>query len=180
MFDGQIVKNLLKESGRPTADLSELLYGNRKRSVSNLLGEKSNPTAHTLEQMSKFFGVPIDYFFRDEEEQKLTESTPVTVYMRTIIDTQKKLIQEQEERIKNLEKIVALREEEMTLYKSKWIVPRALGTRWQKCAKKVAHNGGLTNWNKDNYLWEKVVSFCVKKCPKNVPKQAKIDIKLNC
>ena len=41
MFDGQIVKNLLKESGRPTADLSELLYGNRKRSVSNLLGEKS-------------------------------------------------------------------------------------------------------------------------------------------
>ena len=95
MFDGQIVKNLLKESGRPTADLSELLYGNRKRSVSNLLGEKSNPTAHTLEQMSKFFGVP------------------------TIIDTQKKLIQEQEERIKNLEKIVALREEEMTLYKSK-------------------------------------------------------------
>ena len=119
MFDGQIVKNLLKESGRPTADLSELLYGNRKRSVSNLLGEKSNPTAHTLEQMSKFFGVPIDYFFSGEEEQKLTESTPVTVYMRTIIDTQKKLIQEQEERIKNLEKIVALREEEMTLYKSK-------------------------------------------------------------
>ena len=119
MFDDQIVKNLLKGSGRPTADLSELLYGNRKRSVSNLLGEKSNPTAHTLEQMSKFFGVPIDYFFRDEEEQKLTESTPVTVYIRTIIDTQKKLIQEQEERIKNLEKIVALREEEMTLYKSK-------------------------------------------------------------
>lgn len=69
--------------------------------------------------MFDFFGVPIDYFFRDEEEQKLTESTPVTVYMRTIIDTQKKLIQEQEERIKNLEKIVALREEEMTLYKSK-------------------------------------------------------------
>lgn len=119
MFDGQIVKNLLKESGKPTADLSELLYGNRKRSVSNLLGENSNPTAHTLEQMAKFFGVPIDYFFVEEEEQKLTENTPVTVYMRTIIDTQKKLIQEQEERIKNLEKIVALREEEMTLYKSK-------------------------------------------------------------
>ena len=85
MFSGQIVKNLLKETGRPTADLSELLYGNRKRSVSNLLGENSNPTAHT----------------------------------RTIIDTQKKLIQEQEERIKNLEKIVALREEEMSLYKRK-------------------------------------------------------------
>ena len=43
------IKNLLKETKRPTADLSELLYGNRKRSVSNLLGEKSNPTAHTLE-----------------------------------------------------------------------------------------------------------------------------------
>lgn len=118
MFSGQIVKNLLKETGRPTADLSELLYGNRKRSVSNLLGENSNPTAHTLEQMAKFFGVPIDYFFVDEE-QKLTENTPVTVYMRTIIDTQKKLIQDQEERIKNLEKIVELREEEMTLYKNK-------------------------------------------------------------
>ena len=119
MFSGQIVKNLLKETGRPTADLSELLYGNRKRSVSNLLGENSNPTAHTLEQMAKFFGVPIDYFFVEDEEQKLTENTPVTVYMRTIIDTQKKLIQDQEERIKNLEKIVELREEEMTLYKNK-------------------------------------------------------------
>ena len=108
-----------KETGRPTADLSELLYGNRKRSVSNLLGENSNPTAHTLEQMAKFFGVPIDYFFVEDEEQKLTENTPVTVYMRTIIDTQKKLIQDQEERIKNLEKIVELREEEMTLYKNK-------------------------------------------------------------
>ena len=52
MFNGQIVKNLLKETKRPTADLSELLYGNRKRSVSNLLGENSNPTAHTLEQMA--------------------------------------------------------------------------------------------------------------------------------
>lgn len=180
MFSGQIVKNLLKETGRPTADLSELLYGNRKRSVSNLLGEKSNPTAHTLEQMSKFFGVPIDYFFRDEEEQKLTESTPVTVYMRTIIDTQKKLIQEQEERIKNLEKIVALREEEMTLYKSKWIVPRALGTRWQKCAQKVAQRGNLIDWYIDDYLLEKVCDFRCEKCPKIVPKQAKIDIKLNC
>ena len=103
----------------PTADLSELLYGNRKRSVSNLLGENSNPTAHTLEQMAKFFGVTIDYFFTDEDEQALTESTPVTVYMRTIIDTQKKLIHDQEERIKNLEKIVALKEEEMNLYKKR-------------------------------------------------------------
>ena len=64
-------------------------------------------------------GWRIDYFFVEEEEQKLTENTPVTVYMRTIIDTQKKLIQDQEERIKNLEKIVELREEEMTLYKNK-------------------------------------------------------------
>ena len=119
MFNGQIVKNLLKETKRPTADLSELLYGNRKRSVSNLLGEKSNPTAHTLEQMAKFFGVTIDYFFTDEDDQTLTENTPVTVYMRTIIDTQKKLIHDQEERIKNLEKIVALKEEEMNLYKSR-------------------------------------------------------------
>ena len=119
MFNGQIVKNLLKETKRPTADVSELLYGNRKRSVSNLLGENSNPTAHTLEQMAKFFGVTIDYFFTDDEEQALTESTPVTVYMRTIIDTQKKLIHEQEERIKNLEKIVALKEEEMNLYKKR-------------------------------------------------------------
>ena len=128
MFSGQIVKNLLKETGRPTADLSELLYGNRKRSVSNLLGENSNPTAHTLEQMAKFFGVPIDYFFVEDEEQKLTENTPVTVYMRTIIDTQKKLIQDQEERIKNLKKIVELREEEMTLYKNKYSM-RARNTR---------------------------------------------------
>jgi len=120
MFNGQIVKNLLKESGRPTADLSELLYGNRKRSVSNLLSENSNPTAHTLEQMAKFFGVSVDYFFTaDEEEATLKENTPVTVYMRTIIDTQKKLIHEQEERLRNLEKIVALRDEEIALYKKR-------------------------------------------------------------
>ena len=143
MFDGQIVKNLLKESGRPTADLSELLYGNRKRSVSNLLGEKSNPTAHTLEQMAKFFGVTIDYFFTDDEEQALTESTPVTVYMRTIIDTQKKLIHDQEERIKNLEKIVALKEEEMNLYKKRWIVPRALGTSNGKNVRKLVTTSEL-------------------------------------
>ena len=83
------------------------------------MGENSNPTAHTLEQMAKFFGVTIDYCFTDEDEQALTESTPVTVYMRTIIDTQKKLIHDQEERIKNLEKIVALKEEEMNLYKKR-------------------------------------------------------------
>ena len=117
MFNGQIVKNLLKETGRPVADLSELLYGNRKRSISNLLSENSNPTAHTLEQMAKFFGVSVDYFFTDDEDANLSEQTPVTAYMRSIIDTQKQLIREQEERIKNLEKIVALREEEITLYK---------------------------------------------------------------
>ena len=116
MFSGQIVKNLLKETGRPTADLSELLYGNRKRSVSHLLEEGSNPTANTLEQIAKFFGVTVDYLFISEEAQ-LNETTPVTVYMRSVIDTQKKLIREQEERIKNLEKIVALREEEIALYK---------------------------------------------------------------
>ena len=118
MFNGQIVKNLLKESGRPTADLSELLYGNRKRSVSNLLGENSNPTAHTLEQMANFFGVPVDYFFtKDDEKSELNESTPVTVYLRAIIDTKDRLIHEQEKKKKNLEKIVALRDEEITLYK---------------------------------------------------------------
>lgn len=117
MFNGQIVKNLLKETGRPVADLSELLYGNRKRSISNLLGENSNPTAHTLEQMAKFFGVSVDYFFTNDEEVSLNENTPVTVYMRSIIDTQKQLIKEQEERIKNLEKIISLREEEISLYK---------------------------------------------------------------
>ena len=116
MFSGQIVKNLLKETGRPTADLSELLYGNRKRSVSHLLEEGSNPTANTLEQIAKFFGVTVDYLFISDEAQ-LNETTPVTVYMRSVIDTQKKLIREQEERIKNLEKIVALREEEIALYK---------------------------------------------------------------
>ena len=120
MFSGQIVKNLLKETGRPTADLSELLYGNRKRSISHLLSEDSNPTASTLEKMSKFFGVSVEYFFINEEEGvNLNENTPVTVYMRSIIDTQKQLIHQQEERIKNLEKIVALRDEEIALYKTK-------------------------------------------------------------
>ena len=116
MFNGQIVKNLLKETKRPTADLSELLYGNRKRSVSHLFDENANPTANTLDQIAKFFGVSVDYFFT-EDDTKLSEGTPVTVYMRTIIDTQKKLITEQEKRIKNLEKIIALREEEIALYK---------------------------------------------------------------
>ena len=180
MFNGQIVKNLLKETKRPTADLSELLYGNRKRSVSNLLGEKSNPTAHTLEQMAKFFGVTIDYFFTDEDDQTLTENTPVTVYMRTIIDTQKKLIHDQEERIKNLEKIVALKEEEMNLYKSRWIVLRALGTTVPQMnppsVPRRVHNT-LKYWKINK---KKSIPPSGEKCPKNVPNGGKNGTKLNC
>lgn len=118
MFDGSIVKKLLKETGRPAADLSEALYGNRKRSIYGLLAKDANPTASTLQVFSKFFGVPVDYFFTQEEEGiEFDEKTPVTLYLRAIIDTQKKTIEEQEMHIKDLEKIVSLREQELALYK---------------------------------------------------------------
>lgn len=120
MFDGTVVKRLLKETGRATADLSEALYGNRKRSIYGLLAENSNPTANTLMVLSKFFGVPMDYFFtNDEEDVELNEKTPVTVYLRTIIDTQKRTIKELEGRIADKEKIIELREAELAIYKEK-------------------------------------------------------------
>jgi hypothetical protein len=59
-------------------------------------------------------------------------------------------------------------------------VQRARGTRWQKRAKKVAHSGALTICNTEIYVLEKVASFCVKNCPKNVPQEAKSDNKLIC
>lgn len=120
MFDGSIVKKLLKETGARTSDLSEALYGNRKRSISGLLSEKSNPTASTLEVFSKFFGVPIDYFFTheaEEEDVEIPEKAPITVYLRAVIAAERKTSKEREARIKNLETIVALREAELAIYK---------------------------------------------------------------
>lgn len=120
MFDGTIVKKLLKETGRPTADLSEALYGNRKRSIYGLLAENSNPTANTLMVLSKFFGVPMDYFFTNEDKDvDLNEKTPVTVYLRAIIDTQKRTIKELEGRIADKDTIIELREAELAIYRAK-------------------------------------------------------------
>ena len=100
--------------------------------------------------------------------------------MRTIIDTQKKLIHDQEERIKNLEKIVALKEEEMNLYKSRWIVLRALGTTVPQMnppsVPRRVHNT-LKYWKINK---KKSIPPSGEKCPENVPNGGKNGTKLNC
>lgn len=62
MYKGEIIKELLSESGRNAKELLEAMGLNPKyNSIQRFIN--GNPTAETLERIADFFQCPIDVFF---------------------------------------------------------------------------------------------------------------------
>lgn len=61
MFNGLILKELLKQKNKKQIDLIRYMNWNGSGSVASFINR--NPTASQLERVADFFGVPIDTFF---------------------------------------------------------------------------------------------------------------------
>lgn len=61
MFNGLIIKELLKQKNKRQVDLIRYMKWNGSASVSSFINR--NPTASQLERVADFFGVSIDTFF---------------------------------------------------------------------------------------------------------------------
>lgn len=64
MYNGKVIRRLLKERGMLQKELLEYLYPDlQKRNGSIVQIENGNPTVKTLERIADFFQVSMDVFF---------------------------------------------------------------------------------------------------------------------
>ena len=63
MYNGKVVKALLKAKGFKGMQLSEHLYGNPRRTITPIIKDGANPCVSIVEKMAEFFEVSIDAFF---------------------------------------------------------------------------------------------------------------------
>ncbi len=64
MYNGEKIKDLLRERHIKASALSEYIYGDSRRSLHKFI--KGNPTVSHIEKIADFFQVPIDVFFDRE------------------------------------------------------------------------------------------------------------------
>ena len=62
MYNGEIIRDLLRQQGKRAKDLLAALEINTNGSLSQLI-KKANPTADRLEKIADFLNVPIDALF---------------------------------------------------------------------------------------------------------------------
>lgn len=100
MYNGKIIKVLLKERRLLVKDLLDYLYPDpvkRNGSIKQL--ENGNPTVKTIEKVADFFKVPIDIFFNRTNYS----STKNEIDIR--IECLKKILEEKDKRIEVLEQL---------------------------------------------------------------------------
>lgn len=100
MYNGKIIKELLKERGLLIKDLLDYLYPEpEKRNGSIKQLESGNPTVKTIEKIADFFQVPIDTFF------DRPNYTPTNLEAEIRLEGLEKLLEEKDKRIEVLEKL---------------------------------------------------------------------------
>lgn len=67
MYNGLIIKDLLKQQGKKAKDLLAVLEVNSNGSISQLVKD-ANPTAKRLEVIADFLDIPIDALFIREHQ----------------------------------------------------------------------------------------------------------------
>lgn len=105
MYNGKVIRKLLKVRNLRQKDLLEYLYSDVSKSNGSITQiENGNPTVKTIERIADFFHVPIDIFFERSEifERKESQQTNES---NLRIEALEKLITEKDKRIDLLEQL---------------------------------------------------------------------------
>lgn len=105
MYNGKVIRRLLKERGILQKELLEYLYPDlQKRNGSIVQIENGNPTVKTLERIADFFKVSMDIFFDRDEYYAHKGGTSINDHQLRI-ESLEKLMAEKDKRIDLLEQL---------------------------------------------------------------------------
>ena len=119
MYNGEIIRDLLRQQGKRAKDLLAALEINTNGSLSQLI-KKANPTADRLEKIADFLNVPIDALFIRELPHGGYNVVGNGNHVANItIGTLKGKLQDQQQIIEEKDKRIKLLEEMLELYRQR-------------------------------------------------------------
>lgn len=116
MYNGEIIKDLLRQQGKRAKDLLAALEVNTNGSLSQLI-KNANPTADRLEKIADFLNIPIDALFVREQPHGYNIVGNGNNVANITIGTLKDKVQDQRSIIAEKDKRIALLEEMVELYR---------------------------------------------------------------
>jgi transcriptional regulator with XRE-family HTH domain len=125
MYNGEIIRDLLRQQGKRAKDLLAALEINTNGSLSQLI-KKANPTADRLEKIADFLNVPIDALFVRELPHggynvvgNGNHVANITIgTLKGKLQDQQQIIEEKDKRIKLLEEMIELYRQRLSEQKS--------------------------------------------------------------
>jgi transcriptional regulator with XRE-family HTH domain len=118
MYNGEIIKDLLRQQGKRAKDLLAALEVNSNGSLSQLI-KKANPTADRLEKIADFLNVPIDALFIREQPHGYNVVGNGNNVANITIGTLKGKVQDQQKIIEEKDKRIQLLEEMLEMYRER-------------------------------------------------------------
>lgn len=118
MYNGEIIKDLLRQQGKRAKDLLAALEVNSNGSLSQLI-KKANPTADRLEKIADFLNVPIDALFIREQPHGYNVVGNGNNVANITIGTLKGKVQDQQQIIEEKDKRIQLLEEMLEMYRER-------------------------------------------------------------
>ena len=123
MYNGKVVKALLKAKGFKGAQLSEHLYGNPRRSLTPIINAGANPCVNIVEKMAEFFEVTIDAFFTSSDDVPDVQ----TLLKKHVAPSQKKV-----EQYNNVDELIKLKDEQIHLLEERVKALECLSDTYRK------------------------------------------------
>ena len=119
MYNGVIIKDLLKQQGKKSKDLLAALEVNSNGSISQLVKD-ANPTAKRLEIIADFLDIPIDALFIREHQHNGYNVVGNGNHVANItIGTLKGKLKDQQQIIAEKDKRIQLLEEMLEMYRER-------------------------------------------------------------
>ena len=119
MYNGEIIRDLLKQQGKKAKDLLAALEVNSNGSISQFVKD-ANPTARRLEIIADFLEVPIDALFQREHNHSGYNVVGNGNHVANItIGTLKGKLQDQQQIITEKDKRIQLLEEMLEMYRQR-------------------------------------------------------------
>lgn len=125
MYNGEIIKDLLRQQGKKAKDLLSALGVNSNGSISQLV-KNANPTAERLEIIADFLEIPIDALFLREHPYSGynvvgngNHVANITIgSLKDKVQNQQSIIAEKDKRIALLEDMLEMLREQLNKNKS--------------------------------------------------------------
>ena len=119
MYNGVIIKDLLKQQGKKAKDLLAALEVNSNGTISQLVKD-ANPTAKRLEIIADFLDIPIDALFIREHQHSGYNVVENGNHVANItIGTLKGKLKDQQQIIAEKDKRIQLLEEMLEMYRER-------------------------------------------------------------